>query len=309
MVAGTKKTRLRLAARGGARACLDARSRQPELQLPLDAARARPRAAREEERVVAALDEHARVGLEHVLVEAVLEAPVDAVRAEVVHEEREHRVGEEVLAGAVGGGRQARALEREAEDDRVEVRQVRRHEDEGALLGQSRAACRAGPSTTTRPSSARRSNAPAEVPQRRHGRHEQADERGRGARRELVDARVEVAGDVPRVAVARARAGFSAASSSRHPPEGSRRASATRAEARRRRCPRLLALDLEERRLVQEQERVARAVAHAPRRPRRRWRRAAVEPEDGGDTHGARSTTCPLGLGGRASAGPAAART
>ena len=44
-----------------------------------------------EERVVAALEEHARVGLEHVLVEAVLEAPVDAVGAEVVHEEARAR--------------------------------------------------------------------------------------------------------------------------------------------------------------------------------------------------------------------------
>ena len=60
---------------------------EAELEPPLDAARARARAAREEERVVAALEEHARVRLQHVLVEGVPEAAVDAVRAEVVHEE------------------------------------------------------------------------------------------------------------------------------------------------------------------------------------------------------------------------------
>ena len=59
----------------------------PSLSLRSTRARARARPAREEERVVAALDEDARVGLEDVLVEAVLEAPVDAVGAEVVHEE------------------------------------------------------------------------------------------------------------------------------------------------------------------------------------------------------------------------------
>ena len=61
--------------------------------------------------MVAALDEHARVRLEHVLVERVPQAPVDAVRAEVVHEVAEHRVREEVLPGAVGRRREPGALE------------------------------------------------------------------------------------------------------------------------------------------------------------------------------------------------------
>ena len=47
---------------------------EAELEPPLDAARARARAAREEERVVAALEQHARVRLEHVLVEVVPDA-------------------------------------------------------------------------------------------------------------------------------------------------------------------------------------------------------------------------------------------
>ena len=111
---------------------------EAELELPLDAARARARAAGEEERVVAALEQHARVRLQHVLVEGVPEPPIDAVRAEVVHEEGEDRVREEVLAGAVGGGRQAGALERVAEHDRVHVREVRRHVDRRPVLHEPR---------------------------------------------------------------------------------------------------------------------------------------------------------------------------
>jgi hypothetical protein len=79
--------------------------------------------------VVAALEEDARVRLQDVFVEVVADAPVDAVGAEVVHEEREDGVGEEVLAGAVRGRGEPRSLQGVAEEDGVEVREVGGHVD------------------------------------------------------------------------------------------------------------------------------------------------------------------------------------
>src|SRR5262249_49845063 len=128
---------LRPPLRRGAAERLERGAGKAELEFPLDAARARACPARKKERVVAALDENARVRLEDVLVEPVLQTPVNAVRAEVVHEVREDRVREEVLPRAVRRGRQARALEREAEDDRVEVRQVRRRVDDGTEIAKA----------------------------------------------------------------------------------------------------------------------------------------------------------------------------
>ena len=127
---------------------------------------------------------HAGVRLEHVLVERVAQAPIDAVRAEVVHGEGEHRVREEVLPGAVGRWREARALEREAEDDRVEVRQVRRHVDHRADLGEASNVL-ARPLHVDALVERREIERVVEVAEGRARRQEHAEERGGGARASL----------------------------------------------------------------------------------------------------------------------------
>jgi ribosomal protein L21 len=85
--------------------------------------------------VVAALEEDRRVLLEDLLVQLEAQPAIDAVGAEVVHEERDERVGEQVLAGAVGHRRQPGALERQADHHRVHVRRVRRRDHQRAALG------------------------------------------------------------------------------------------------------------------------------------------------------------------------------
>ena len=72
-----------------------------------------------------------------VLVEARPDPSIDAVGAEVVHEEGDDRVGEEVLARPVDHRRQAAQVQRVAQDDRVQVRAVGGHEDAGAALAQA----------------------------------------------------------------------------------------------------------------------------------------------------------------------------
>ncbi|MOA46676.1 hypothetical protein D3C78_1692210 [compost metagenome] len=67
--------------------------------------------------MVAALEDHGRVGLEHVLVELVFEAAIDLVGAQIVHEVAEQEVREEVLAGAVGEGRQPELVQGVAQHD------------------------------------------------------------------------------------------------------------------------------------------------------------------------------------------------
>src|SRR5262249_31336054 len=66
---GTEEDGLAFALRTTAHERLDAGSREPELQAPLDAARTRTCSARKEQRMVPVLDENARVRLQHVLVE------------------------------------------------------------------------------------------------------------------------------------------------------------------------------------------------------------------------------------------------
>jgi hypothetical protein len=137
-----------------------------------------------------------------------------------VHEEREDRVGEEVLAGAVGRGREAGALEGIAEDDRVHVGQVGRQIDGRPALDQA-------PQLGERALDEHLVREGVEADELRGVRHEPGQgarreqcghDRRDEARRKLEDARVEVAGDVPAVAfgeIAEARAALLVG----HPPE------------------------------------------------------------------------------------------
>ena len=150
--------------------------------------------------MVALLEHHRRVGLQDVLVERVTQPAVDAIGAEVVHEVAEHRVREEVLAGAVHRGRQSGALDREAEHHGVEVREMGRRVDDGTDLGEL--ANVLARSLHEDPSVERGEiERLTEVAQRRARRHERAEQRSHRLGSELVDATVEVACDVPGVAL------------------------------------------------------------------------------------------------------------
>ena len=83
--------------------------------------------------MITALEQRLRVGLQDLFVEVVLDASVDLVGAEVVHEEAGHRVGEEVLPRAIGHRRQPSSVERIPDEDRVHVRAMRGHEQQGSL--------------------------------------------------------------------------------------------------------------------------------------------------------------------------------
>ncbi|MNS84965.1 hypothetical protein D3C72_1188110 [compost metagenome] len=111
-------------------------AQEAQLELLLDRARAHAAAGREEQAVVAALEDDGRVGLQDVLVELVFEPAIDAVCAEVVHEVAEQEVREQVLARAVGERRQPEVVQGVAQHDRVEVARVSRHQDHGALADQ-----------------------------------------------------------------------------------------------------------------------------------------------------------------------------
>ena len=86
--------------------------------------------------MVAPLDDDLAVGLEDVLVEDVLEAPVHPVGPQVAHEVADQLVREEVFPRAIGHGGQARLHEGPAEHDAVEVARVGGHHHQGAPLGQ-----------------------------------------------------------------------------------------------------------------------------------------------------------------------------
>ena len=115
---------------------LERAAEQAELELALDLARAGPRAPREEQAVIAALQEHLAVGLQDLFVEGVAQPAIDPVRAQVAHEVADQRVAEEVLAGAVGHRGQLGLHQRPAEHDAVHVARVGGHDDQRALLGQ-----------------------------------------------------------------------------------------------------------------------------------------------------------------------------
>jgi hypothetical protein len=148
--------------------------------------------------VVAALDEEARVRLQHVLVERVTQPAIDAVGAEVVHEVAQHGVREEVLPGAVRGRRKPRALEGKTEHDGVQVGEVRRNEHDGSDLGEPSnvLAWTLNDDATIEPGEVERLGKVLH-----HGarRHERAEERCHRAGGKLVHARIEVARHVPRV--------------------------------------------------------------------------------------------------------------
>ena len=188
---------------GRARERFDAGAGETQLEATLDAARARTRATREEERVIAALDQHARVRLQHVLVERVPQPSIDLVGPEVVHEERQHRVREQVLAGAVRRGWQAGAIERVAEHDRVHVRQMRRYVDDGAALGE---AAHVGDVTLDGDAIGERAGIDEAAQRRRGGerRDDRTQHRRHETRRERVHLRIEISGDVPRVRLGQA---------------------------------------------------------------------------------------------------------
>ncbi len=176
-----------------ARERLDACAREAELELGLDEVRSTPGAAGKEERVIAPLDHHRRVGLEDLLVEHRLHAPVDAVRAEVVHEEADDRVRKEVLAGAVDDRRELRALERVAEDQRIQIRGVGRDEDERALPREGQQLL-VGP--LDRQQILQSLVGGDDLPRELGGAHHRRDQSWDEVLRHGVDARVEVPSDV-----------------------------------------------------------------------------------------------------------------
>ena len=279
----------RVSGSGRSRHRLDARAREAELQLALERARARTRSAGKEERVVPVLDEDAGVGLEHVLVEPVLDASVDAIGAQVVHEEGKNGVGEEVLAGAVRRGRQLRPLERETEDHRVEVGEVRRDEDERPLLRQ-RTDGADGALDEDAPVERAQIERAAEAPERLQGRHHQADERRRGARGEPVDARIEVArhvGRVPAHDVGQALAALGVG----HAADRSRERSPRVEPDEVVRSAGLQPLGLEEGGLVQREQGIAHVVAHAADDLVDDRAALLVEVEDRRDRRGGRGST------------------
>src|SRR5438045_882695 len=64
----------------------------------------------------------------------MFQTPVDAVGAEVVHEEGENGVREKILSRSIRGGREIRSLEGKPKNDRIQIRQMCRRVDDGADL-------------------------------------------------------------------------------------------------------------------------------------------------------------------------------
>ena len=110
---------------------LDAGPEQPELELALDLAGAVAGAPGEERRVDAPLDGEAAEALEDLEVDGVALAPVDAVGAEAVDEVRHPARVEQVESRPEGGVREAgEPVERVADEQAVEVGEVRREDDD-----------------------------------------------------------------------------------------------------------------------------------------------------------------------------------
>ncbi len=174
-----------------------AAAEEPELELALDRSGAAARPSGEEQVVVAVLERDGRVLLEDVLVDLGRLAPVHLVGAEVVHEVRDEPVREQVETRAVGEGREALVVEGVAQDDRVQVRDVGRTDDERApVLELARLVHHAvhDEAITDR---RHLGEGPREA-RRREGVEEPREREGEGLRRDAVHLGVEVPEDLAR---------------------------------------------------------------------------------------------------------------